>query len=574
MGKPLPAPVEGDTLGRLRGRPDRRPSSTASSADPTRTLTARDTAARAPPRASSTTSTASAARSRQPRRPRWQPVCAATLARETHVSDPAAAAADQDPDQLLLLRRLRPRDPEEDPGRAAGRWIDGVARSDDHPALGRQRLDHLQQQGQAGPPVRAVLHRHAPLRVRRARSASARSCSTTRSSASSPRCTRTTPGRRWSSTRGGRRPGTSTTRVLIADPKTDARRRRLLQPRCRDADYLPTWHTWHAPAQRRRASDRTSEQGRGRKAARPRRHADRRPCRLARPRLPHRRAQQVQVQRHALDGSADRGVPRTRVDPRHRRQPARSARCDADDRPRRHALRLRHARQPHPPGQHGGGRALDAERRRRQAALRLGQPRPPVPHRLRRAAPADGRPSCAKADGAPRLLVGRTVYGESRSRIPKASNLRGKVVRASSTRRASSPATTTTSRATCCAAHAPAWRSDYKATLDWSGSRASCEAETFTSRTRYDALNRPIQLIAPHSDQPGASVNVIQPVYNEANLLERVDAWLNQTPSPRAARSRHREPARRSPTSTTTPRASGSGSTTATAPAPPTTTTR
>ena len=39
---------------------------------------------------------------------------------------------------------------------------------------------------------------------------------------------------------------------------------------------------------------------------------------------------------------------------------------------------------------------------------------------------------------------------------------------------------------------------------------------------RYDALNRPIELIAPHSDQPGAKVNVIQPSYNEANLLERV----------------------------------------------------
>ena len=33
--------------------------------------------------------------------------------------------------------------------------------------MGRQRLDDLQQQGQAGPPVRTLLHRHAPLRVRR-----------------------------------------------------------------------------------------------------------------------------------------------------------------------------------------------------------------------------------------------------------------------------------------------------------------------------------------------------------------------------------------------------------------------
>ena len=57
------------------------------------------------------------------------------------------------------------------------RCVDGRA-SDRQPALGRQRLDHLQQQGQAGSPVRAILHRHPWLRVRRPHRASARSCST------------------------------------------------------------------------------------------------------------------------------------------------------------------------------------------------------------------------------------------------------------------------------------------------------------------------------------------------------------------------------------------------------------
>ena len=67
----------------------------------------------------------------------------------------------------------------------------------------------------------------------------------------------------------------------------------------------------------------------------------------------------------------------------------------------------------------------------------------------------------------------------------------------------------------------------------WTGpAPCRCEAETYTSRTRYDALNRPTQLIAPHSDQPGATVNVIQPSYNEANLLEQVDAWLNRNAEP------------------------------------------
>jgi hypothetical protein len=54
------------------------------------------------------------------------------------------------------------------------------------------------------------------------------------------------------------------------------------------------------------------------------------------------------------------------------------------------------------------------------------------------------------------------------------------------------------------------------------------EQERFTSHTRYDALNRPVQLIAPHSDQPNTKINVIQPGYNEANFLERVDVWLGQ----------------------------------------------
>jgi hypothetical protein len=44
------------------------------------------------------------------------------------------------------------------------------------------------------------------------------------------------------------------------------------------------------------------------------------------------------------------------------------------------------------------------------------------------------------------------------------------------------------------------------------------------SATTYDALNRPITLTTPHT--PTMSPNVIRPGYNEANLLERVDANL------------------------------------------------
>jgi len=54
------------------------------------------------------------------------------------------------------------------------------------------------------------------------------------------------------------------------------------------------------------------------------------------------------------------------------------------------------------------------------------------------------------------------------------------------------------------------------------------EADTFASRTSYDALNRPIELIAPHSNAPGSKINTIRPTYNEANLLNAVEANLRE----------------------------------------------
>jgi len=73
--------------------------------------------------------------------------------------------------------------------------------------------------------------------------------------------------------------------------------------------------------------------------------------------------------------------------------------------------------------------------------------------------------------------------------------------------------------------------SDYTAIPDWRQD-PRLDDESFESSTSYDALNRPVQSIAPHSSVPRARRNVIQPVFNEANLLERLDVWLERTTEP------------------------------------------
>ncbi|GHO71422.1 hypothetical protein KSC_103140 [Ktedonobacter sp. SOSP1-52] len=75
---------------------------------------------------------------------------------------------------------------------------------------------------------------------------------------------------------------------------------------------------------------------------------------------------------------------------------------------------------------------------------------------------------------------------------------------------------------------------DYKSTPDWS-QNPGLETEVFVASTRYDALNRPVQTSAPHSTVANPQrINITQPVYNEAGLLERVDVWLNQSAEPTA----------------------------------------
>lgn len=77
----------------------------------------------------------------------------------------------------------------------------------------------------------------------------------------------------------------------------------------------------------------------------------------------------------------------------------------------------------------------------------------------------------------------------------------------------------------------------YKDIPDWSQNpQPLVDAERFEASTRYDALNRPIQSVAPHSSVVRAQhpnrFNVIQSVFNEANLLDRVHVWLSRPDEP------------------------------------------
>ena len=130
-----------------------------------------------------------------------------------------------------------------------------------------------------------------------------------------------------------------------------------------------------------------------------------------------------------------------------------------------------------------------------------------------------------------KLLVGRTIYGDTQPN-PEAKNLRGKVYQVFD------QAGIVTNdeydfKGNLLRSHRQL-ATDYKNTLNWPTTvpPEMLEDEIFISSTIYDALNRPIQIVAPHSNKVGIKFNVTQPAYNEANLLERMGVWLEQNIEP------------------------------------------
>jgi RHS repeat-associated protein len=72
--------------------------------------------------------------------------------------------------------------------------------------------------------------------------------------------------------------------------------------------------------------------------------------------------------------------------------------------------------------------------------------------------------------------------------------------------------------------------SDFAAIPDWSANPI-LDSEEFISSTRFDALNRPLQSLT-HSNLAGTTVSVVQPTFNEAGLIERMQVWLGQATEP------------------------------------------
>lgn len=138
-------------------------------------------------------------------------------------------------------------------------------------------------------------------------------------------------------------------------------------------------------------------------------------------------------------------------------------------------------------------------------------------HRLRTTYDVVRRPLDAllqESDGTTRL-VGQTVYGESQA-DPEARNLRGKVFQQRD------QAGVITHEAYDFKGNPIAGQRqlarEYKRTLDWSAS-PELDAQIFTTRATYDALNRPASATSPDG-------SVYRPVFNAANLLEKVEVHL------------------------------------------------
>ena len=123
--------------------------------------------------------------------------------------------------------------------------------------------------------------------------------------------------------------------------------------------------------------------------------------------------------------------------------------------------------------------------------------------------------SYLREGGGQELLVARTVHGETQP-SPESNNLRSKVIHIFD-----QAGVVTSDKYDFKGNLLHSQRQlaqEYKATLNWSVA-VPLEVPIYASQTSYDALNRPTEQITPDN-------SVTRNFYNEANLLERVEAKL------------------------------------------------
>jgi RHS repeat-associated protein len=138
-------------------------------------------------------------------------------------------------------------------------------------------------------------------------------------------------------------------------------------------------------------------------------------------------------------------------------------------------------------------------------------------HRLRTAYDALRRPtdSFMRTGAGPELIVGRTVYGELQP-TPEISNLRTRTFQVFD--QAGVVTTDLFSFKGNSLRNQRQLAQDYATDLDWSGA-LPLEPGIFTSRTSFDELDRPLELHQPDN-------SVIRAAFNEAGLLERLEVNL------------------------------------------------
>jgi RHS repeat-associated protein len=299
--------------------------------------------------------------------------------------------------------------------------------------------------------------------------------------------------------------------VLVADPKTDPHAGAFFA-RLPTADYLPTWHAQRQSgvlgAEEQRAADKATQHAATPSVA----HADslgRTFLTVAHNRFKFSNAPASEPVKEEFSAT------RVEFDIEGNQRAVRDAKVQAGDALGRIVMRYEQDMLGHPLHQI----SMEAGARWMLADV-AGQPLfawDSRGHRFRTGYDELHRPTQTwlQEGASAEQLIGKSVYGESQPN-PEATNLRGKTVQVFD-----QAGVVTSSMFDFKGNPLQGQRqlaNNYKTTLDWQGAQA-LDAEVYTSRTRFDALNRAVEATSPDN-------SIVRPHFSEANLLESIEVNL------------------------------------------------